>query len=69
MAMATTIQVSETLVKKLKHAKEDFGVSTYEEVIDRLVRQHEVRFHSRAGSRPWLTWNRETDRMRARTDD
>jgi predicted CopG family antitoxin len=67
--MATTIQVSETLVAKLKRAKEEMGVRTYEDVIERLLRQREVMVRSRRGSRPWLQWNKDTDRMKLHSEE
>jgi predicted CopG family antitoxin len=67
--MPTTIQVSEPLVQKLKHVKEDLGVTTYEEVIERLIRQHETRVHSKFGTRPGLTWDKARDRMKFRTEE
>jgi hypothetical protein len=69
MVMATTIQVSERLVEKLRRAKEELGVHSYEEVIDRWARQHEVATHPRRGSRPGLRWDPAKDRMKFRSDE
>lgn len=71
MTTATTIQVSEGLARRLRRAKREWGAGSYEEVIARLLRQYEARaqIRRRRGSRPWLRWNRATDRMRFRTDE
>lgn len=69
--MATTIQVSEDLVRRLKVAKREFGADSYEAVIAELLRQHLVRaeLKKRFGSRPGLRWNKATDRMKFRTEE
>lgn len=70
-ASMTTIQVSEDMVERLRRAKQDMGVGTYEDVLERLLRQREVLIQApkRRGSRPGLRWNRETDRMKFRTEE
>jgi len=53
--MATTIQVQDDTLKRLKEAKERLGTDSYDELINRLLRKDKRRAGSVFGSHPEMT--------------
>lgn len=59
----TTIQLKLKTLKRLKKMKEDFGVKTYDEVLEKIMDEKFKVPKSLFGAHPWMTPFTEEDRF------